>query len=464
MAILNVNNPFTSDKLSALKVMSKKEALTILNDANKLHQESPNGLPKEKRIKILEKFHRLLLKNKNEIVELSSSEGGKPIQDTKIEINRALEGIQLGIHAIRNISGEMIPMNLNSASKNKLAYTQKKPIGVVFSISAFNHPINLAIHQIVPCLAAGCPVLYKPALSTPLVSKKIIELLYEAGLPKEWCTYILCNNETTAAVAKSNLIGYISFIGSSEVGWSIKKNMASGVKIALEHGGNAPVIVEKDANLNKAVPQIAKAGFYHAGQVCVSAQRIYVHKDIIDSFVSQLNLQAQLQKTGNPLHQETLVGPIISKTALDRIDNWIQLAINEGATLICGGNKLQNNCYEPTVLLNPSQDSLVSKEEIFGPVICIYSYESTEEAINLANASPYIFQSSAYTNCINSALEFTQKLNGAAVMINTHPAFRVDWMPFGGQGLSGEGLGGIEYSVQEMMKQKLIVIQQNERV
>lgn len=461
MTNLNVINPFTSDTIAKLEVISREEALEKLLCAHKIHQENPHGLPKGQRIKILDNLYHLLEKNNHELTELSSMEGGKPIQDTKIEMNRALEGVKLGIHAIRNIRGEMIPMNLNPASENKLSYTQKNPIGVVFSISAFNHPINLAIHQIIPCLAAGCPVIYKPALSTPLVSQKIIELIYEAGLPKEWCTYLLCSNETTAEIAKSNLIGYISFIGSSKVGWTIKQNMAPGVKIALEHGGNAPVIVEKDATLNKAVPQIAKAGFYHAGQVCVSAQRIYVHEDILDTFISQLNLQAQLQKIGDPLNKNTLIGPLISKIALDRIDYWVQLAINEGANLICGGNKVQNNCYEPTILLNPNHGSLVSKEEIFGPVICVYSYKKTEDAINLANNSPYIFQSAAYTNTINSALDFTQKLNGAAVMINTHPAFRVDWMPFGGQGLSGEGLSGIEYSVKDMLKQKLIVVQQN---
>ncbi len=461
MINLNVKNPFTSDKIATIDFTAKKEALKIITKAHELHLAKPLGLPKEQRINILENLHVLLLQNKTELIKLSVSEGGKPILDTKVEMERALEGVKIAIQAIRNIKGEMIPMDLNSASKNKLAYTQKKPIGVVFSISAFNHPINLAIHQIIPCVAAGCPVIYKPALSTPLVSKKIIELIYEAGLPGEWCSYLLCNNDTTAEIAKSNRISYISFIGSSEVGWSIKENLAPGVKITLEHGGNAPVILAEDANLNKAVPEIAKAGFYHAGQVCVSAQRVYVHENILDAFISQLNLQAQIHKIGNPSNENTLIGPIISKSALNRIDHWVQLAVNDGAKLICGGNKLQNNCYEPTVLLNPSHDSLVSKEEIFGPVLCVYSFKENQEAINLANNSPYIFQSAAYTTSINSALEFTEKINGSAVMINTHPAFRVDWMPFGGQGLSGEGLGGIEYSVQEMLKQKLVIVQQD---
>lgn len=459
MANLDVINPFTSEVISSLDIESKEQAFKKLQAAYNLHKSNPNGLPKEQRIRILERFHELLQTNQEELIQTSLSEGGKPYSDSVVEMERALNGVKLGIQAIQNINGEMIPMDLNGASANKLAYTKKSPIGVVFSISAFNHPINLAIHQIVPCVAAGCPVIYKPALTTPIVSKKMIELLYEAGLPEEWCNYLLCDNESTAELAKSDQLGYISFIGSSKVGWEIKSKMAPGVTIALEHGGNAPVIVAEDAKLSDAVPQIAKAGFYHAGQVCVSAQRVYVHESIIDSFVAQLNSQAQLQKVGNQKEENTAIGPIISEGALNRINQWVQNAITEGATLICGGNKLQNQCYEPTILLNPSDNSKVTQEEIFGPIICVYSYSNDQEAIERANSSPYIFQSATYTQSIKKSMMFSERLNGAAVMINTHPAFRVDWMPFGGQGLSGEGLGGIEYSVNEMLKQKLVVIQ-----
>lgn len=460
MENLSVLNPYTSEIISEITIQSENEAFEILEKALHLHQDQPSGLPKENRLKILEVFLSKLHDQKEQIIQLSLSEGGKPLLDSNVEMERAIDGVKLGINTIRNIKGEVIPMDLNPASTNKLAYTVKSPIGVVLSISAFNHPINLAIHQIIPAIVAGCPVIYKPALSTPLVSKKIIELLYESGLPKEWCSYLLCSNATTAKIAQSEKLRSISFIGSSTVGWDIKKTLAPGVKITLEHGGNAPVIVDQDANQTLAVTQISKAGFYHSGQVCVSAQRVYVHESIIESFTAQLNSQAQLQKIGNPDQESTLIGPIITKESLERIDTWVQTAITEGATLICGGNKLQNNCYEPTILLNPNKDSLVTKEEIFGPVICIYSYKTPEEAINRANQSPYIFQSAAYTTNINKAFQYSKKLNGAAVMINTHPAFRVDWMPFGGQGLSGEGLGGIEYSVDELLKKKLVVIQQ----
>lgn len=459
MANLDVLNPFTSEVISKLELESKEEALKKLEEAFKLHKDHPEGLSKEKRIRILEKFHEVLKANQEELIQTSISEGGKPYMDTVVEMDRALNGVKLGIQSVLNIKGEMIPMDLNGASADKLAYTQKNPIGVVFSISAFNHPINLAIHQIVPCVAAGCPVIYKPALTTPLVSKKIIDLLHEAGLPKEWCTYLLCDNETTAEIAKSEKLGYISFIGSSKVGWDIKKNMASGVKIALEHGGNAPVIVAEDADLSKAVLQLIKAGFYHAGQVCVSAQRIYVHESILETFIETFKAKSIKLILSNPQDKECEVGPIINAEALDRIDNWVKVAIKEGAQLVCGGNKIDNHSYQPTILLNPDENSLVTKEEIFGPVICIYSYSEINNAISRANQSPYIFQSAAYTENINLAFKLSKELNGAAVMINSHPAFRVDWMPFGGQGLSGEGLGGIDYSVNEILKQKLIVIQ-----
>lgn len=461
MTSIKVLNPYSSNCIQTVELSSKKNAFAKLEEASALYHKHPKGLSKEKKISILEKFHEKFKEAKEQLIQLAVLEGAKPINDTEVEFNRALDGIKLGIQAIRSIIGQQIPMNLNTASTNKLAYTIKSPVGVVLSISAFNHPINLAIHQIVPAIAAGCPVIYKPALTTPLVSEKIIELIYDSGLPKEWCTYLVCNNETTAELAQSPLLGYISFIGSSKIGWNIKAKIAPGVKIALEHGGNAPVVVRADANLKLAIPQIAKAGFYHAGQVCVSAQRIYVHESICDSFVAQINRLAQTQKLGNPLSTDTEIGPIISAISFDRIDKWVQDAIDEGATLIAGGNKLQNNCYEPTILLNPSEKSKVTEEEIFGPVICIYSFSSDDEAIIRANNSRYCFQSAVFTESLNTALRYTQDLNGSAVLINSHPAFRVDWMPFGGQGLSGYGLGGISYSTEEMLEQKLIIIASN---
>ena len=201
MTSIKVLNPYSSNCIQTVELSSKKNAFAKLEEASALYHSHPKGLSKEKRISILEKFYEKFKEAKEQLIQLAVLEGAKPINDTEVEFNRALDGIKLGIQAIRSIIGQQIPMNLNTASTNKLAYTIKSPVGVVLSISAFNHPINLAIHQIVPAIAAGCPVIYKPALTTPLVSEKIIELIYDSGLPKEWCTYLVCNNETTAELA-----------------------------------------------------------------------------------------------------------------------------------------------------------------------------------------------------------------------------------------------------------------------
>jgi acyl-CoA reductase-like NAD-dependent aldehyde dehydrogenase len=458
MTVLSVENPYSGEVISEIELMGKDLALQKIADAHAVHLQQPKGLPKHQRISILENFIVLLKEHRTELVQLSVSEGGKPLSDSEVEMDRAINGVKLGIQSVHNIGGKEIPMGLTPSSNNHLAYTMQLPIGVVLSVSAFNHPINLAIHQIIPAVAAGCPVLYKPALTTPLVSSRMVELIYEAGLPKEWCTYLVCDNETTSVLTQDSRLGYVSFIGSSKVGWEIKSNLAPGVHIALEHGGTAPIIVAEDASLNKAVPAIAKAGFYHAGQVCVSAQRVYVHSSILDTFIALLNSAAQQQKVGDSAQSSTDVGPLISAEALNRISAWVQEALNEGATLICGGNSLKNRCFEPTVLLNPSKESKVSQEEVFGPVICVYGFDTDEEAIALANESPFVFQSAAYTSSLERAMRFSEELNGAAVMINEHTAFRVDWMPFGGQAESGIGVGGIDYSTQEMLKEKLVVI------
>lgn len=459
MEKLKVFNPSTNNLISELEMSDLDNAQTIINSAFQTHQKYPKGLPKAQRIEILENFYLLLLENRDRLTMLSIQEGGKPIADSIVEMDRALEGVKLGINAIHNIKGSVIPMELNETSMGKFAVTKKLPRGVVFSISAFNHPINLTIHQIVPAIAAGCPVVYKPALTTPLVSKEIINLLLQSGLPKAWCYYLICNNEVTSSLISNEKLAYVSFIGSHKVGWQLKSKLAPGVKIALEHGGNAPVIVDENANLSLAIPQIVKAGYYHAGQVCVSAQRIYVHAKVFDEFVSQLTRKVKALKVGVATDSAVDVGPIINSNSLNRIHAWVQDAIQDGAELLMGGNIIDEKFYEPTILLNPSNESLVTQKEIFGPVLCIYKVNSIEKAVEEANESPFVFQSSAYTSSLSNANYFSDHLNGAAVLINIHPAFRVDWMPFGGQGLSGEGLGGIQYSVNEMLKEKLVIVQ-----
>ncbi|MEO6549475.1 MAG: aldehyde dehydrogenase family protein, partial [Ferruginibacter sp.] len=392
------------------------------------------------------------------LTNMAAEEGGKPYNDSKIEVERAINGVTLAANYISSLSGEQVPMGITKASENRIAFTMREPIGVVFSISAFNHPLNLVIHQTVTAIAAGCPVIIKPASSTPLSCLNFVRILKEAGLPDGWCHVLVCENETAEQLVADERIHYLSFIGSAKVGWLLKSKLAPGTRCALEHGGAAPVIVEKDADFKELLPTLIKGGFYHAGQVCVSVQRIYVHEDICVEVASQLAGLADKLRVGDPLHKQTEVGPLIKSSEVDRVEEWVNEAVDKGATILCGGMRISATCYQPTVLLSPPEDAKVSTHEIFGPVVCVYPYKDLNAAIEKANSLNLHFQAAIFTKNIDVALNCVKKLNATAVMVNDHTAFRVDWMPFGGRDASGLGMGGIPYTMKEMTREKLMVV------
>ena len=238
----------------------------------------------------------------------------------------------------------------------------------------------------------------------------------------------------------------------------MRSKLSPGTRCALEHGGSAPVIVEKDADFTEMLPALLKGGFYHAGQVCVSVQRVFVHENICDKFSKQFADMASKLIVGNQMNEKTEVGPLISTFEVDRVEEWVNEAVEGGAKLLTGGKRISDTCYEPTVLLNPPANAKVSEFEIFGPVVLIYSYSDREEAIKRANSLDLHFQASVFTKNIDIALDTVKKLNATAVMVNDHTAFRVDWMPFGGRDSSGIGMGGIPYTIHEMTREKLMVI------
>ena len=326
-------------------------------------------------------------------------------------------------------------------------------------MSAFNHPINLIIHQIGPAIASGCPVIIKPASDTPLSAFALADLFAEAGLPDGWCQAVMtADNETAQALVTDKRVDFFSFIGSSKVGWMLKSKLAAGTRCALEHGGAAPVIVAEDADLDDMLPLLTKAGFYHAGQVCVSVQRIFAHESIARELAERLGAFGDKLKVGDPALEETDVGPLIRHWETDRIEEWVNEAIDEGAELISGGKRISEALYQPTVLFEPDEQSKVRQLEIFGPVVCVNGYSNLDEAINSANAVPYSFQASVASKNIDTAMYAFHHLNASAVMINDHTAFRVDWMPFAGLKESGYGVGGIPYTFEEMQIEKLAVL------
>jgi len=453
-----ITSPYDQSFIKELPLISKSEIDNILNTAQDLFNDQSKWIPAYKRIEILEKTASIMSDRIEELLVTAISEGGKPYQDSKAEVLRAIKGVKLAAEHISQIKGEQIPMGLTEASLNRIAFTSKEPIGIVAAVSAFNHPLNLAVHQIVTAIAAGCPVIFKPATATPLSSLALGNILKEAGLPEGWLQIILCDNEAAELLVTDPRINFFSFIGSAKVGWSLKSKLSPGTRCALEHGGAAPVIVESDADFTEMIPALVKGGFYHAGQVCVSVQRVYVNQEISDRFIEEFAAATNKLITGNPLDQKTDVGPLITPKEVDRVEEWVNEAIEKGAQLITGGKRISDTFFEPTVLVNPSEDSKVSTTEIFGPVVCIYSFTDRDEAIKRANALDVHFQAAVFTKNVDIALDTVKKLNATAVMVNDHTAFRVDWMPFGGRDSSGIGMGGISYAINEMTREKLTVI------
>lgn len=455
--VMEVFSPFDGRKVGEVPLSDKEDLKKSLEIADKTFKDKSNWIPKYRRIEILEKIIFIMKSRKEELIEIALNEGGKPRKDTIIEVERAISGVKLAIDYIAHQKGEHIPMGHTVSSANRFAYTLREPIGVVGAISAFNHPLNLIIHQTIPAIASGCPVIIKPAGSTPISCLNIVNIYHEAGLPKEWCQALVLKNQDAELLVSSPIIKYFTFIGSAKVGWMLKSKLAPGTHCALEHGGVAPVIIEKDADIDEMIPLLSKGGFYHAGQVCVSVQRIYVHSEIADKVANALAESAKKLKTGNPNDIETDVGPLISEAETNRIHSWVTEAAEHGAKILTGGFKISKRLYAPTVIIDAPENITISQKEVFGPIVLLYKFDSLENAIERANALPYSFQASIFSKNIDTIQFAINNIKAASVMVNDHTAFRVDWMPFGGYEESGYGIGGIPYTMDEMTKHKLVV-------
>ena len=455
--------PYDRSLIATVEQADRAGVDQALETAYGLFRNRDAWLSPARRIEILERTGAIMQGCRNQLALLAAREGGKPLIDSQVEVDRAIDGVKLCGEHLRTQAGREIPMNLNTASTGRVAFTQYEPIGVVVAFSAFNHPLNLIVHQVGPAVAAGCPVIVKPAEATPLSCMRFVEILREAGLPEEWCQALLTTDRDVAGTLMSDpRVGFFSFIGSARVGWMLRSKLAPGTRCALEHGGAAPVLIAADADLNEAVPRLAKGGFYHAGQVCVSVQRAFAHQSIARNLAQRLAERAKSLTVGDPTKADTEVGPLIRPAEVKRVDEWVKEAVNGGAQLLCGGETLSASCYSPTVLFDPPGGARVSTEEIFGPVVCVYPFDAIEEAIARANALPFAFQAAVFTRDLDTALRASERLDASAVMVNDHTAFRMDWMPFAGLRQSGLGVGGIPYTIRDMQIEKMTVIRSRE--
>ena len=454
----DVTSPYSGRVIAQVEQADGAAVEAALALAAETFQGGMHPLPPYRRAEILEHLAAQMKERHGELSLTIAEEGGKPLKDARIEVSRAINTVKLSAQAATGLDGEQQAMGGTSGNENKLSLTLREPIGVVSSISAFNHPVNLIAHQVAPAIAAGNTVVLKPSGDTPVSALKLGEMLQRAGLPDGVLSILPCEPPVAEQLAVDERVNFLSFIGSARVGWHLRRGVAAGTRVGLEHGGNAPALIEADANLEQAAHLCLSGGYYHAGQVCVSVQRIYLQRAIAEPFIALFKPLVEGLAVGDPTLPETDVGPLIRRREVERVGQWVDAAVVQGAQVITGGRALDHNCYAPTLLTGARPGLDVVDKEVFGPVVGLFVYDDLDEAIAAANAGPHGFQAAVFTQNINTAMQAARRLDFTAVMINDSSAFRVDWMPFGGRHESGLGMGGVKFSIREMTEPKLVVI------
>jgi acyl-CoA reductase-like NAD-dependent aldehyde dehydrogenase len=450
-----VRSPYSGEVVGRVPQAGADETRRAIDAAERAMQEP---LPAHKRGEILVRVAAALGRRHDEVARLISDEAGKPMKAAKIEASRAMSTYTFSAVEARKLAGEMVPMDASQAGEGKLAFTLRRPIGVVGAISPFNFPLNLVAHKIAPALAAGCAVVLKPAGQTPLSALLLAELETEAGLPPGWLNVLVGPaSEIGDVLIADERVKAITFTGSSAVGWGLRER-APRKRVNLELGNATPLIVEADADVEAAAAATAQHGFSFAGQSCISIQRVYVQRSVYDDYLEHLLPKVEQLVLGDPADEETDVGPVIDESARDRILEWIDEARSGGAEILAGG-ELEGELIRPTVIANASPDLKVSCEEVFGPVVTVNPYDSIDEAIGLANGTRYGLQGGIFTSNVQTVFRAAQELEFGGVTVNEAPTFRADQMPYGGVKDSGNTREGPAYAVRELTEQRVVVLE-----
>jgi glyceraldehyde-3-phosphate dehydrogenase (NADP+) len=414
-------------------------------------------LPAYERAAILARTSAAIKRERESIATTLAKEAGKPIKDALIETDRAVMTFHVASEEARRIGGEVIPMDLAEHGRGRFALTRRFPIGPVAAISPFNFPLNLTAHKLAPAVAAGNPIVLKPATKTPLSALNLARLLLESELPPGAISVLPMERKTGDRLVSDERFKLLTFTGSSPVGWGMKAR-AGKKRVILELGGNAGVIVDDSADLELAARRIAVGGFAFSGQSCISVQRVYVHSDVYDAFASRLTALVTALKVGDPLDPATDLGPMIEADEAERIDTWVREAVASGAQVVTGGRRLGNALYEPTILSDVPADAKVCAQEAFAPLVVLARFNDFDEALREVNRSTFGLQAGVFTGNLDRALRAFDEIETGGVIINDVPTYRIDHMPYGGVKDSGLGREGPRYTIEEMTELKLLVI------
>ncbi len=408
------------------------------------------------RFKILEKISRTIYQRKEELARSIALVAGKPIRSARLEVERAVNTFLIAAEESKRINGELIPLDLSPTTKNRWGIVRRFPLGVIAGITPFNFPLNLVAHKMAPAIAAGNSFILRPASQVSPTAMILGEIVHSTDLPPGGVNIVPSGYNAAAALIEEEQVKMITFTGSPAVGWPLKKK-AFKKRVTLELGGNAAVVVEPDADLDYVIPRCLLGAFAYAGQICISIQRIFLHQKIYDKFMSEFIEQTKKLRVGDPLDEETDVGPMITRQAAEEIERWIQEAVEEGAQVLVGGGR-QGNLVEPTILEKVKPELRISWLEAFAPIVVIYPYSDFEQALEEVNYSIYGLQAGVFTRDLHKAFLAFEKLEVGGVIINDIPTFRVDHMPYGGIKESGFGREGLRYAIEEMTELKLMAI------
>jgi glyceraldehyde-3-phosphate dehydrogenase (NADP+) len=453
---LEVRNPYNGELVGTTWLAGDAE-FDRAADAAVAAAPEMRRLPAYRRSEILAAASATLTRRRDEIARTLAGEAGKPIKDATIEAERAAQTFQAAADEARRLGGEVVPMDLAPHGTGRLAITRRFPLGPVAAIAPFNFPLNLSAHKIAPAIAAGNPLVLKPATKTPFSALYLAQIAVEAGLPPGAISVLPMARETGDRLVTDPRFKLLTFTGSSAVGWGMKAR-AGKKKIILELGGNAGVIVDESADLAYAAKRIAAGGFAYAGQSCISVQRVYVHDRVYDEFTRQLVALVDALKVGDPLDPATDVGPMIDEGEAERIDAWVREAVSGGATLLAGGRRLGGASYAPTILANVKPDAKVCAQEVFAPLVGLFRFTSFTDAIREVNRSTYGLQAGVFSAKLEHALLAFDEIETGGVIVNDIPTYRIDHMPYGGVKDSGLGREGPRYTIEEMTEMKLLVL------
>ncbi len=413
--------------------------------------------PLHRRSALLHRVADLIAANSERLAWLIVHEVGKPIKDARLELARAIAAVRLAAEEANRIAGEVVPMDAMPGGEGRLAFTVRRPLGIIAGITGFNFPLLLDCHKIAPALAAGNAIILKPAPDTPITALELAKLFAGAGVPRGALSVLPGGDEIGEMLVRDERVAMITFTGSSAVGKHIR-SVAGYKRVALELGNNSPLIIEPDADLQRAVARVVAGGYYAVGQACIAVQRIYAHRSIYQEFARRLASEVGKLRTGDPRQETTDSSTLISEQATRRVMGVLRDAQEQGAQLLVGGELLPDGCITPAVLLGVTPTMQICQHELFGPAVAIAPYETLDEAIDLANSTPYGLQAGIFTNNLQKALYAAQRLDFGGVHINEVSSYRADHMPYGGVKASGMGREGPRYAIEEMTETKIVII------